>query len=92
VLPHLLERDIVSELHFTFEPYANKRTDSRGCSNYRRCITVCSYSARTLDCPDMHVDPTLCRDCGVCTDVCPTGALRAEILPQTDDAKLRETK
>ncbi len=92
VLPQLPKTDIVSKLHFTFEPHANKRTGSRGCSNCRRCVTVCSYGARTLDYPDMHVDPALCRDCGVCADVCPTGALRADILPQTGDDKQRESE
>ncbi len=92
VLPRLPERDVVSKLHFTFSPYANERAGSRGCSNCRRCVTVCSYGARTLDYPDMRVDPSLCRDCGVCADVCPTGALRADVLPQGEADKLRENE
>jgi len=92
VLPYLPGRDVVSRLKFIFEPYPSERTGARGCSNCRRCVTVCSYGARTLDYPDMHVDADLCRNCGVCADVCPTGALRADILPQTEADFSREAE
>lgn len=91
-LPRLPKKDVVSRLRFSFDPYANGHSGSRGCSNCRRCVTVCSYGARTLDYPEMHVDSMLCRDCGVCADVCPTGALRADPLPQTKADKLRENE
>jgi dihydroorotate dehydrogenase (fumarate) len=91
-LSRLPGKDVVSRLQFTFEPYANSGAGTRGCSNCRRCVTVCSYGARSLDYPNMHVDATLCRDCGACADVCPTGALRADILPQTGADLAREAE
>ncbi|MPM14091.1 NAD-dependent dihydropyrimidine dehydrogenase subunit PreA [bioreactor metagenome] len=91
-LPYIPDRDVVSKLKFSFEPFANEHTGARGCSNCRRCVTVCAYGARSLDYPDMHVDPSLCRDCGACADVCPTGALFAEILPQSADDLEREAE
>ena len=44
---------------------------------------ACCYKARTLDFPEMRVDRTLCRNCGLCADVCPTGALTAAFATQT---------
>ncbi len=92
VLPFLPESDVVSRLKFTFEPYANARTGARGCSNCRRCVTICSYGARSLDYPNMHVDTDLCRACGACADVCPTGALSTDICPQSEADREREAE
>ena len=33
----------------------------------------------------MRTDPDRCRYCGLCLDVCPTGALTAELAPQTEE-------
>ena len=91
-LPYLPEKDVVSRLQFHFEPYPNELTGTRGCSNCRRCVTVCSYGARSLDYPEMRVNPALCRDCGACADVCPTGALTADIMPQSAADAAREAE
>jgi dihydroorotate dehydrogenase (fumarate) len=89
-LPYLPEKDVVSRLQFRFDPYPNERLGTRGCSNCLRCVTVCSYGARSLDYPKVAVDASLCRDCGACADVCPTGALTASILPQSAKDRARE--
>jgi NADPH-dependent glutamate synthase beta subunit-like oxidoreductase len=51
-----------------------------GCINCGRCVAACSYDARNLDFPVMKVDQDLCRSCGLCVSVCPTGALTATVV------------
>ncbi|ATW25837.1 FAD-dependent oxidoreductase [Candidatus Formimonas warabiya] len=51
-----------------------------GCINCGRCVAACAYQARALHYPEMTVNEELCRSCGLCVSVCPTGALRAEIV------------
>lgn len=51
-----------------------------GCTNCQRCVAACSYKARTLNFPIMTVDKDLCRHCGACVSVCPTGALTAKVI------------
>lgn len=58
------------------------RYDAQRCSRCERCVRACPYSARTLDFPNMSVDASLCRGCGVCADLCARGALTAVVLPQ----------
>ncbi|NLE44438.1 MAG: 4Fe-4S binding protein [Chloroflexi bacterium] len=50
--------------------------DADRCTRCRSCVTCCAYGARTLS-PSggMAVCEALCRFCGLCTSVCPTGAL-----------------
>ena len=38
----------------------------------------------------MRVDMDKCRSCGLCVDVCPTGALTADNAPQTERDLQRE--
>jgi len=51
-----------------------------GCINCQRCVIACPYHARSLDFPVMKVDQDLCRSCGLCLSICPTGSLTAEII------------
>lgn len=67
---------------FHFEPY--KADGSPKCIQCKRCEQVCCYDARKLDFPQMQVDSKRCRDCGMCVDICPTGALTAAWAEQSD--------
>ncbi|MDN5362818.1 MAG: heterodisulfide reductase subunit [Moorella sp. (in: firmicutes)] len=51
-----------------------------GCTNCQRCVAACAYKARKLEFPIMTVDKELCRHCGACVSVCPTGALTAVVV------------
>ena len=55
------------------------------CSGCAICITMCPYSARSLD-PDrgvVVVNEILCEGCGACAAACPSGA--AQQRNQTDN-------
>ncbi|MEX2528575.1 MAG: 4Fe-4S dicluster domain-containing protein [Gemmatimonadota bacterium] len=62
-----------------------------GKTGCRRCVESCPYLAmRPLATPEgtvIHIDAGLCRRCGACTGVCPTGALERSFLP---DGELME--
>lgn len=51
-----------------------------GCIDCMRCVAACPYKARKLEFPIMTVDKDLCRSCGSCVSVCPTGALTATVV------------
>ncbi len=77
------DRDLVTRLAFEYRPDADPATGFKGCTHCNRCVKACCYEARKLDETGMHVDADLCRDCGVCVSICPTGALTATMLPQS---------
>jgi dihydroorotate dehydrogenase (fumarate) len=68
-LPNLYEEEVFRRFDFFY----NKDL----CIACNRCVEVCPYQARSLDLEtkEMHLDPYRCRYCGLCTSVCPTGAL-----------------
>lgn len=70
-LPHLREPVSHAPLSFAF--------DAETCTQCDRCVTVCAYNARHLTPQgEMLLDEGLCRSCGLCTSICPTGALTAQ--------------
>ncbi len=92
-LPNFPVKEVISDLEFKYEPFYDEASKVRGevpskgankCTNCRRCVTVCSYAARKLDFPHMEVDRELCRSCGICVAVCPTGALTSTVAKQTE--------
>lgn len=84
------KKEYVSKLDFRFVPY--KPDESKNCINCRKCVTVCCYDARALSFPAMEVDTDKCRCCGLCLDVCPTGALSADLSQQTEEDLEMERK
>ena len=48
---------------------------SRGVVGCTRCLDVCPTQAITPDEDSIQVDPYLCQGFGICTTVCPTGAI-----------------
>ncbi|MDR1800671.1 MAG: 4Fe-4S dicluster domain-containing protein [Lachnospiraceae bacterium] len=77
-IKNLPKEDIQGKIKFKFKPFPDKDLGFKGCIRCNRCGVVCSYGARRLEYPEMTVDERLCRGCGVCADICPTGALKAE--------------
>lgn len=47
-------------------------------SECRRCADVCPHDAIVLDDAGARIDPARCRDCGLCTAACHTGAWESE--------------
>lgn len=75
-LPNFPKRELVTGLDFVY--------DSAKCSRCERCVRACPYGARTLAFPEMRVDRTLCRGCGICAELCARGALTSVLLPQNE--------
>ena len=80
-LPNFPKKEYVSKLDFHFQPF--KEDGKKLCVSCGKCVNACCYEARKLAFPEMIVDPDKCRYCGLCVDVCPTGALTADRAPQT---------
>ena len=91
-IANLPKTDVVTKLAFSYAPERDDAAGKKGCTKCRRCVNACCYEARRLDETGMHVDETKCRYCGVCVSVCPTGALRASVLPPDGDDLCREAE
>ncbi|MCK2087233.1 4Fe-4S binding protein [Thauera aromatica] len=57
---------------------AHARSRKTGCTN---CIDVCATEAIRADGDVIALDPYLCKGCGTCTTVCPSGALGFQYPP-----------
>lgn len=58
--------------------------DRQGVAGCRRCLDACPALAIATGKDGIAIDPYLCRGCGSCTLVCPTGAVRyARPRPRT---------
>ena len=75
-LPNLNQESSSRGLKFHFEPIM--------CTLCQRCVQVCPYDARWIfgETPKnehilMSLNDEICRSCGLCSSVCPTGALRS---------------
>ena len=73
-LPNFSRKEAEGPAGFSFAPF--RMDGSRLCIACRRCEQVCCYGARVLNFPAMELDRSRCRSCGLCADVCPTGALQ----------------
>ncbi len=60
---------------------AHSRSKKSGCTN---CIEVCSTEAIRSNGDVVAVDPYLCKGCGTCSTVCPSGALGFQYPRVTD--------
>lgn len=60
---------------------AHSRAQKTGCSN---CIEVCATEAIRSSGDVIAVDPYLCKGCGTCSTVCPSGALGFQYPRVTD--------
>lgn len=80
-LPNFPSYEVISRLEFSYDP--GDAAHQKRCINCKRCVTVCPYEARELQYPVMTVDPDICRSCGACASICPTGALTSKIAEQT---------
>jgi len=76
--------DLFAQKELVHEPTVVPVNDEL-CSGCGICLTMCPYSARTLD-PDrgvVVVNEILCEGCGACAAACPSGA--AQQRNQTDN-------
>ncbi|MDD2873396.1 MAG: 4Fe-4S binding protein [Azoarcus sp.] len=64
---------------------AHSRSRKSGCNN---CIEVCSTEAIRSNGDVIAVDPYLCKGCGTCSTVCPSGALSFQ-YPRVPDVGLQ---
>ncbi len=64
---------------------AHSRSRVTGCNN---CLDVCATQAIAHAGDVVRVDPYLCKGCGTCSTVCPSGALSFQ-YPRVEDVGLR---
>lgn len=64
---------------------AHSRARRSGCNN---CIDVCSTEAIRPGADAVVLDPMLCKGCGTCSSVCPSGAMTFQ-YPRAADSGLR---
>ncbi len=55
--------------------------DEDRCTLCGRCAAACAFNAIAVMRKKLLIFPELCHACGVCTEVCPEGALREEAFP-----------
>ena len=66
--------------------------DRQGVPGCRSCLDACPADAIGTDAGAIAIDPYLCRGCGTCTLVCPTGAVRyARPKPRVSLQSIAET-
>lgn len=58
-----------------FKPSRPLGVDAAKCVNCQKCIRELGCPALVIRDGGVHVDDTLCNGCGLCAQVCPTGAL-----------------
>lgn len=67
---------------------AKLEIDEDSCSNCGLCVTVCPYSALSLNEDSVEVNELLCQNCGSCVSTCPTQSL--SLFHSTDQQILTE--
>ena len=60
------------------KPKPALRVDAAACVGCKRCIRELGCPALTMDGGKARIEPGLCTGCGLCSQVCPAGAIRAE--------------
>lgn len=71
---HLLLHPIVKERH-EFRSGKTAKLDIKLCAQCDRCIDVCRFDAIS---DDLIIDPISCEGCGLCSLICPAGAITME--------------
>ncbi|MEA4812057.1 MAG: 4Fe-4S binding protein [Anaerolineaceae bacterium] len=82
-LPNLARHERHGRMRFHFQPF--HLNGSAKCINCKKCELVCSYSARKIRFPTMEFSEAACRSCGLCVNVCPTGALGFSIQEENTE-------
>ena len=68
-------------VHYTPRLCAHSRVKKTGCT---QCLDVCATEAITSSGDGIRIDPFLCKGCGTCTAVCPSGAVSFQYPRVTD--------
>ena len=76
-LAHRCE-DVCPRDAITFDEHQRAHIDKEKCVNCGRCIRELGCPALTMDGGKARIEPGLCTGCGLCSQVCPAGAIRAE--------------
>lgn len=66
------------------KPSGNIQADTKSCINCKKCIREIGCPALIIQDGQVCIDASLCTGCGLCSQICPTGAIKSTLDPMSE--------